>query len=379
MSAPAATALDTSTFKPAHVVIALALSLSAHWLVLSNRQSPDIVVPASGDADLVIEALGTSFESLLETAPLEPVEADSVEPVPADPTPAAERGPVPIGATLRASVAPTIPSETVETPTPDVTAPNAPETVGPVASDDAAGFVPSEVPTLQTPLASPSIAELDVQAPLEPVSPVLPSPAVAETITATRPIETIQPLDLPTVPQPVDTAALRPDAQAIRERVLRETRQQRQTPAPSSTAPRTAIPPSDTPQAATPSAVPQTPTLRSLRGDRSSAASQSLGSTQATPSATVPAPGNQSAIDDYERRVFARIRSTRQQGIPEAGTTQIQFSISTSGSLASSRISASSGSSTVDQAALDLVRRAAPFPNPPAGAQTTFIVPIRFR
>ncbi len=64
-----------------------------------------------------------------------------------------------------------------------------------------------------------------------------------------------------------------------------------------------------------------------------------------------------------------------------AGTVRIAFEINGKGAIISERIAESSGSHVLDDAASALVRLAAPFPAPPAGARTadmSFVVPIRF-
>ena len=57
------------------------------------------------------------------------------------------------------------------------------------------------------------------------------------------------------------------------------------------------------------------------------------------------------------------------------------FSIDRHGDLVSSRIVKSSGSALLDAEALDLIKRAAPLPPPPAeiaDSELSFVVPIRF-
>ena len=65
-----------------------------------------------------------------------------------------------------------------------------------------------------------------------------------------------------------------------------------------------------------------------------------------------------------------------------AGTVKVAFEIDVRGSLASERVAQSSGSIALDNAALLLIKRAAPFPAPPehaASRNTSFVVPVRFR
>ena len=60
---------------------------------------------------------------------------------------------------------------------------------------------------------------------------------------------------------------------------------------------------------------------------------------------------------------------------------QVAFSIDQKGTLISVALAASSGSASLDDAAIDLIRRAQPFPAPPArlGASVlSFVVPVRY-
>ncbi|TVP69897.1 MAG: energy transducer TonB [Rhodobacteraceae bacterium] len=50
----------------------------------------------------------------------------------------------------------------------------------------------------------------------------------------------------------------------------------------------------------------------------------------------------------------------------------VAFSVGSNGGLASVSVAQSSGHAGLDQTALDHIRRAAPFPPPPAGAQCQF-------
>ena len=54
------------------------------------------------------------------------------------------------------------------------------------------------------------------------------------------------------------------------------------------------------------------------------------------------------------------------------GRTVVAFSISDAGALASVKVLQSSGSTDLDQVAVDHIRRAAPFPKPPSGARRQF-------
>ncbi|MEM8793937.1 MAG: energy transducer TonB [Pseudomonadota bacterium] len=85
------------------------------------------------------------------------------------------------------------------------------------------------------------------------------------------------------------------------------------------------------------------------------------------------------AVSNYPGKVQRRIARTRAKRVGGKGTARIRFVISQSGRISSISVARSSGSSEVDKAALDLVRRAAPFPKPPSGARRNFVIPVRVR
>jgi periplasmic protein TonB len=79
---------------------------------------------------------------------------------------------------------------------------------------------------------------------------------------------------------------------------------------------------------------------------------------------------------ERNKRYPSEARARRQEGV-----AQLAFSIDRQGQVISSRLVGSSGSSALDKEALELARRAQPFPPPPpelAGAQIELKVPIRF-
>jgi periplasmic protein TonB len=65
----------------------------------------------------------------------------------------------------------------------------------------------------------------------------------------------------------------------------------------------------------------------------------------------------------------------------DRGVAQVTFSLDRKGRVTSSRVLASSGSAALDREALEMIRRAQPFPPPPAslaGAEVSLTVPVRF-
>lgn len=99
----------------------------------------------------------------------------------------------------------------------------------------------------------------------------------------------------------------------------------------------------------------------------------------AAPARAEPDAASQRAA--YLRRLWLRIMDHRPAGLGLAGTVTLGFRLDGEGHLAGACVTASSGIALLDRAALQALRRAAPFPAPPAGAQPggeTFVVEIRF-
>ena len=83
--------------------------------------------------------------------------------------------------------------------------------------------------------------------------------------------------------------------------------------------------------------------------------------------------GNADA-SNYPGQVMRKINRTRKPHVGVQGTAIVGFEIASDGNLVGVHILQSSGESGIDQAALDHLRRAAPFPAPPSGAQRRFQV-----
>lgn len=82
----------------------------------------------------------------------------------------------------------------------------------------------------------------------------------------------------------------------------------------------------------------------------------------------------------WRSRVLAHLnRYKRKPGSGQRGTVSVRFGIDGRGNVRSVSVTRSSGSPTLDRAALSTVRRASPVPAPPAGARKTQTVAIRFR
>lgn len=130
---------------------------------------------------------------------------------------------------------------------------------------------------------------------------------------------------------------------------------------------------------------PRQPPARPAPGnaDRNAQAGETSGNQEAIAQQSGPggrqqAAGN-AAASNYPGLVM---RILSRAGKPRArarGTAVVSFSIDPQGGLASVSLARSSGSDALDQAALQLVRGAGPFPTPPAGARRSFSIQIKGR
>lgn len=78
------------------------------------------------------------------------------------------------------------------------------------------------------------------------------------------------------------------------------------------------------------------------------------------------------AASNYPGEVMRKLSRVRRPRFNARGATIVMFRVSASGSLMGLSVAQSSGSAKLDNAALRVVRLAAPFPAPPPGAQRTF-------
>jgi protein TonB len=85
------------------------------------------------------------------------------------------------------------------------------------------------------------------------------------------------------------------------------------------------------------------------------------------------------AASTYPGEVMRRISRVSKPRVNSRGTAVVAFSISGSGGLAALSITRSSGSASLDSVALGVIRKAAPFPAPPRGAQRSFSINIKGR
>lgn len=232
-------------------------------------------------------------------------------------------------------------SRTPTAVTPDGARPVAEKASLPVDDDTAADAAVAEAPSAVPDSVVPAAIADDVVAAIEPIVPPMPAP---------------RPLVVPAQPPPA--------------------------------------PASSVTQAAKPAPPPAKPVKPTKPAKPATAASAPSVAEQA---AQGPKPGNAGAggvsadergkasLSDYRSKVAARLRRAR--SYPAAaraenltGTATVTFTITASGGVGRASLAKSSGHRILDQAALDMVARAAPFPPLPAGAgnSITITVPVRF-
>lgn len=85
--------------------------------------------------------------------------------------------------------------------------------------------------------------------------------------------------------------------------------------------------------------------------------------------------GSVGAYSSAVRSAIGRNKAT----VAGRGSATVTFAIGPGGGLRGAKITKSSGNQALDQAALASVRRAGPFPAPPAGAKSTYSIQIYFR
>ncbi len=362
---------------PLAASLAAVASLGLHGagLIVVGPTEPETI--AGGPAQIAM--LGNSFEDAaagVVTGATDPEALDAAtEPLPVQP-------PTPVDASEVATVEPDSaapPPEPTQTATaePDATEPVAtPQTpavtapaianVAPVLPS-APATAPSEALSVATASSAPAAAKTAQTAPQSaPPSPVTPVAA-----TAPRPeIERVEALDDPVVRTP-DAATPRPQPR----------------PDPNAAPPPARPSPEPAPQRRQQTAEP-TQTTRQPPPQGNAAANSRAGqaSGQAQGNARQSAQGGtgQSASDGraaarYPQLVNRHLSRLRRPNARFGGAAVIAFTISGNGGLSSVSVARSSGNAEFDRIAIAHVRRAAPFPAPPAGAQRSYNVRVEGR
>ena len=138
-------------------------------------------------------------------------------------------------------------------------------------------------------------------------------------------------------------------------------------------------PPKETPAVVAPPPLAPPPSAQSVASARVSEVAAAPDSAPGREEEAPPA-----ALHSWRQELIAQIERNKRfpaNAAGRSGVATIAFDLDAGGRLIGVRLVASSGSPALDQAALDLIQRAQPFPPPPKGlaeGELRFVAPIRF-
>lgn len=252
----------------------------------------------------------------------------------------------------------------------------------PLETAEALPPTPAPEPTL-TPTPSPVAEPVQaVEAEPMPVAPPAASPTETPILPALTPVET--PPETAIATPTITAAAPAPPVETLTAEAEDDAprlsqRPQRRDPERAAEAAKKAKPkPQPKPQKTT----PKQTTRGNAKRDNTKGAQTAARAGNAAQSGTrqrAAAPAGNAAASNYPGQVMSRIARVGKPRVRSRGTAVIAFSIGGGGQLAGVRVARSSGSAALDQAALGIIRQAAPFPRPPAGAQRNFSIQIKGR
>lgn len=303
----------------------LGASVLVHGAFVHALAVPDNSLSAAGPPPALV-AQGTSFADMIEGTP-EQV-PDRVEP--SEINEQADQASAP-------AAAPSAPPELAETPQ--------------------AGVQLEQAELSETPadiLAITAVPELMAIAPVAPSVSASAQPQVIEALPDVQ-INEVAPDTVRPPRRPANLGEAPPPPPPP----PRQTQQARQTPAPSQ---------GNAPQDARRGTVAQT---------QNTGQTTQSGQGQQVDQAAMQAA--RQAAANYGNVVMRAISRTRRENTRARGTAVVSFRVGASGQLSSVGIAQSSGDATLDQIAVNHVRRAAPFPAPPVGAQTSFSIQFQGR
>ncbi|MEM1377022.1 MAG: TonB family protein [Pseudomonadota bacterium] len=346
------------------VLTAALASIGLHLAAAAFSPRSEQVPQLAGGGEPTLAAIGQSFQDLVK-------QGEEIEPTPVDePLPAEVQPPEPVEAeTPPEAIEPSATAQAVDTlqqPTPYAVVP-----VVPFANAPQAGAI---VPFQPEDAKADPNAEVAMIAPASPVDVIEAKPD--EPALPIPPVRPWRPIDQQRAEQ-----AARAAAEAERRRAeerRREAQQSEQRRAERQQAQRRQAERRQTEQRQQTAGQQRANSNANQR--RGSASGTSQGQSAQTRNARPNASGaGRAAVSNYPGKVRRDVARTRVRRAGGRGVAYVRFTVTASGGLGSARISRSSGNANVDRAALSHVRRAAPFPKPPAGAQRTFTIPIEFR
>lgn len=239
-----------------------------------------------------------------------------------------------------------------------------PETLQKTAPDE----VQQAEPTAEPQPAEPPVAATEPQA----IEPTQPEPTLAEPVPSTNLAESAETIEAEEETSPAVSRSLRPQTrpQAIeeeQERLARQREQERQE--------RQAEQRRQQQQQQVTRQQPQGNANQNARTGTATGAETNQ--RQANTGTGRSAESGNAAASNYPGQVMRQISRVRRPQVGSRGTAVVAFTISSSGGLAGLSLARSSGNGRLDQAAMGVIRRAAPFPAPPPGARRSFSINIK--
>ncbi|MEP4194805.1 MAG: TonB family protein [Aliishimia sp.] len=352
----------------------LALTVSATLLISGMQLArPEAKVEMEGGGVPVEARIGTAFEDMAVGTLTAQVPDDA----PQEPEPPVETEQhTDVQETEQPNVEATLQPSPQQTP---LSATNVPSpTAQPVATDSP---LPKEIPTLVpmqvTPSADAVLPSVTAQKPTQITKPLKAQPAqvVETTLTPVAP-QAVQPTETQTEPNQT-IASLTPETSAPSF----STRPKRRDAA------KAAKIAAARPKPVEDLVVAKKPKPKADRGNakRNNTQGAENGTNQQAKAKTqgngktVTAQAGNAAISNYPGKVMRKIMRVRKPNVRARGAAIVAFRVAANGGLARVSITRSSDSNALDQAALRVIKSAAPFPAPPAGAQRAFSVTIKGR
>ncbi|MBO9443272.1 TonB family protein [Phaeobacter italicus] len=234
--------------------------------------------------------------------------------------------------------------------------------LGTAFKDMAVGTASASPPQLDTKIVTAQEKPL-----VQPHRPTIANPSARPTVDRTHAVQRLTSRSADTAPT---VAARRPSPQ-------QDTAKPAEKVAPQSAVTRVA------PKAAQPA--PTKPQQSRRGGAQSATAGDTSGRAEAKatrrgqPDATAAQTQGNAAASNYPGQVMRKLARAGKPRVKSRGVALISFTIGANGGLTSVSLSQASGSAALDKAAVQLVRRADPFPKPPAGARRSFSVKIQGR
>lgn len=253
-------------------------------------------------------------------------------------------------------------AETPDTVQPETTEPMQPEAAEPVKAQPAQAE-PPEATEPSRDVTEPAGDAVPTVAALAPEPVTAPAPPVeeAEPITSGIVKDVIEAEETPTV-----SRSLRPRRRSEEFKKKNEQVAKKAAPKPK---------PKKTPQ---PKKQPRGNAKQNNKAGAATGSAKAKAKTSGAGQGSAAASGN-AAASNYPGLVMQRLSRVPRPRAGSRGTVVVAFSVSGGGRLAGVSIARSSGSGALDRAAMNMVRRAAPFPAPPPGARRGFSINIKGR